>query len=213
MNDAPNDWKFTDNLELRRQNRLYDAPPFEDIVKRILKEMEIICFKGAQGYERDDCKRPEFKLKIPTETFDEFFNSPNGYRAQYYRSPEIGLEKNEYLIQGLSARLVAYAMENPSGEVMTAIEIHTSLGFSSAKVWLDEKEGDLDNLVLVEHICIPRWYLTRKNEILKKATHGTHAYEGRILKVMGALIDNDGEEYTPHSKKYRSEEIHRNGFT
>ena len=52
-------------------------------------------------------RRPVYCISVAFPLFDRFFNSRQGYRGAYFRSPYEGLEANGVLMRTVSAELIA----------------------------------------------------------------------------------------------------------
>lgn len=221
-------WDFTDQVSSTRRERLNAAPSFGSIVQRILSEMQIVKFvvrKGELGHVKC-CKRPEFTVKVSEDTFDMFFNSKNGYRAQFLRGVEIGKRANAKIVQAIAGHLIRYARENPAKLSMALESIRVSLRSQSAKVWIDEngrrkaKASDLTKLNA--DLNVQPWHRIAKSCFddrnlfsteKSKAIDGVKAPLGTRLEVKGAFLDINGQEFIPEDKIDRDQQIHDFGFS
>lgn len=234
MTDIESPWKMAEHVESRLKKPMEGVGSFQDIVERIRDEANVTWFdvcpgnKYGNAKELEDCIRPELKLKVQAETFDLFFNSPYGYRAQYLKNPEEGLEQNGRLINRLSKKLLEYAKDKKTKIPMNKERIKKSLNCSSARVWISE-EGPRSTsklINLVEEIQVSEWLKHAREAKTafansqypspleqKKAIEGIKAPEGTVLVVIGAFLDDDGEEVVHPDKIHRRFEIQRYGFT
>jgi hypothetical protein len=87
------EWDLIDEIKKARPF-LLEAITFENILLRLAKESEIICFdeKACKKEGFKDYIRPEFKLIVKPDLFDLFFNGLNGYRACYFHSSKNGIK-------------------------------------------------------------------------------------------------------------------------
>jgi len=209
-------WDFV-LKEADRLKSLNDPLLYEEIVDRMRNEMKILC-----AYE-DPCKdqggfiRVIYCIEISNPLFDFFFNSSCGYRSFYYISEYQGLEANRYLIDNLMSDLLKF---NSPLEKDFAKE---SLKSDSAKVWLTEipKEGETDHCEL----CSGEWTFAtnREAEILNNrwekdgdndlSIWGRKAPYLTKLKIFGAFLNANGDEFIPSRKKHRSLDIHDYGWS
>ena len=174
------------------------------------------------------CTRPEFSLVVCPDTFDLFFNSPQGYRGQYHRSANAGQQANEKLISRMAGRLIAYTNGKTTKHSMGAHAIRRSLAAGSAKIWIDEqgvraqRGDDITELkadlavepwlrTAMAYVAAPAKYTNPLGEI--NAVDGVKAPKGSLLEVKGAFIDQDGQEHLAENKENRSLQIHLYGFT
>ncbi len=112
---------------------------FEELAEQIRNEMMLKSFKAQPATNLDlaGCCRPEFILVVNPLTFDRFFNSPWGYRGQYYQNPQLGVRANRLAIDEILSKLLQYAESCPRSD-MSLTEIRRSLQLPSAKIWIQE---------------------------------------------------------------------------
>lgn len=198
---------------------------FKEIANCIYEQMEIVDYDVEDDPFSDElknCKRSFFKIRVQKTTFDMFFNSPCGYRGQYYMSPLLGVEINRLLIRKITEKLIQNVKLRYADLKTTDEELNTSLSAKSPKIWVDEDHCDF-GLNLVEEIINPRWLqyakeaypLVKNNpdKFKKRAIWGLRAPEGTILDVKGGWIDSYGNEHVPKSKEHRAEDICNYGFS
>lgn len=225
------EWKFrVKKLQADRLRSLQQKYSFSEIAKRIMSEMKDIEFRPKEGRKEAKNKiRAEFFFTISAETLDLFFNSSQGYRAQYYLDPQQSIECNRFLVDMVKGRLIEAAMQSNQNR-MTIEQIRKSLEYRSAKIWihensstLDQKSRDPEQIVALE---IPRW-VEAMNQVLAawnknqqpsptiqtRALLGVQAPEGNLMEILGAWLDSDNKEFVVPSKVYRAQHIHRYGFS
>jgi hypothetical protein len=146
--------------------------------------------------------------------FDLFFNSYDGYRGWYYRSPTDGLRINAELLRLLAPQLVEFQTHDDMS-IGWALK---SLLDSSAKCWLAEVgkgfcpkcEGDWikpkDNAA---EILNGRWNIVQ----MPKSRFGRKAPYLEKLRVIGGFVDHTGEQYVVEEKVNRAQEIHDTGWS
>lgn len=215
-------WAFSDSLGHHRLDLLKNAPPFEEIARSIATLMRIQCSHPDPCHEADGFKRLVVCLEIDRPLFDLFFNSYNGYRAAYFRSPGEGMNANAVFFQIVAPALLKTTDSNNCG---LGYEFkHQSLMTPSAKVWLAEhtKEVDLDcpgckgewSSGTVKNLEQPEilngvWEQSEKLE----AKWGCKAPYLTKLRVMGAFLDDQFNEWIPSVKRFRAKEIHERGWS
>ena len=223
-------WSYTERVSLKRQAMLLAAPSFQSIIDRVLNEMQITSFDVVRGKigEVKGCTRPEFSLVVCPDTFDLFFNSPQGYRGQYHQSVKAGQRVNAKLVTATAEKLTAYASHKTTQHSTSTERIRASLAADSAKIWINEegpraqRADDISNLFVdlaVEpwlstakaYVAAPAKYPDPNGEI--KAVDGVKAPEGTILEIKGAFIDQYGQERVAANKTDRAQQIHLYGFT
>jgi len=159
-------------------------------------------------------------LEVAPSVFDVFFNSQDGYRAAYFRSPGLGVDANVYFMRTVAPRLVDDS--SSSNSALSQDFLHESLSTPSAKVWLAEHGKEIDQKC---HGCKGEWSiaaLPRNAEIRngrwevateQKAKWGAGAPYLTKLRIMGAFLDNTYGEYVPFDKRFRARDIYRYGWS
>jgi hypothetical protein len=214
-------WEFELAKHIEGRESLRTPPPFESIADQIKNELNILCCHA------DPCRtgpladlgessfaRICFCIRIPPEIFDSFFNSKNGYRAQYYVSPHMGALANEIFIRTLLPELVNVKYD----PTITSDFICESLNSPSSKVWLAEvgKEvrRDCDG-------CKGEWraheeppeIINRRWEHCERPKWGSQAPYLTKLRIFGAFIDERNNVFLPQDKRFRGDDLYRCGWS
>ena len=205
-------WKYSPVLNRYRIENLISAPDFEEIVRQIESEMQIVCaVKEPLKQHPFGGHRVAYSLQVNPSTFDLFFNSENGYRAWYFRSPKEGLEKNSYFIRALTPKLLE---SNVQGEISRKNMIK-SLEFSSAKAWFAETGNRLCDRCPGQYyahddfaeILNGRWEKSDTLNYPKSRTGRKAPFLNRI-RIYGGFIRLDtGREFVPPDKVGRALDI------
>ncbi len=214
-------WNFILSENSERLERLGKSSSFESIVEDITDHMTILCCH--QDTIKDTLfKRVVYCVTVSGNLFDLFFNSRNGYRAWYYRSPFEGLRANSLAI-GLLCPILVVADQTQESNLSTDF-IRESLTSPSSKIWLAECGREI---CLTCHGCRGEWsasVLGNQNEleILNnrwelgsdlKARWGRRAPYLTKLKVFGAFLDNSKNEFIPSIKRFCAHEISEFGWS
>lgn len=150
------------------------------------------------------------RFEVSSSTFDAFFNSRCGYRAQYLVDPECGQAANGIILAALREQLEA-ATERPTApHEMESSAARASFRAVSAKIWLFEDEFDFGKPT--EDLAVDTWKATAILGV-KKAKWGLCAPRATTLEVKGAFLDPYGHEVVPADKIGRRFEIHTCGFS
>jgi hypothetical protein len=204
-------WEFNKSIGDTRINNLINSPTFEDIAQLINQRMNILCGHDQDCDEADGYLRYIYCIEIDKDIFDLFFNSRNGYRAWYFRSPYAGLAKNNYLINCLMPKLIN------SGKIKADPEsIQQSFKSLSAKAWLAEKDRCL---------CDKCGEWTHSNDSEAELYNGvwdvanepnsnfgkTAPYLSKI-RIIGSFINARGE-FVSNRKRDRYRQIHLIGWS
>lgn len=211
-------WTYSSRVDRDRQSYLLTAPEFPCIAANIVEQARVVRFQMVTGNrpEVKGCKRAEFKLQVARQTFDLFFNSPTGYRAQYHKSVLAGERANAELVSMIFPKLIEHVKGH---DRISAIAC--SLQANSAKVWIDEAgKRNANEIELIEELLVESWlgtarcYKENPSKYFEavKAIDGIRAPLGTILEVKGAFIAEDNRERIPNDKRDRSLHIHLYGF-
>jgi hypothetical protein len=200
-------WTYGDTVSAERASSLRLARPFTETVKAIFDESIVLCAHFVKADDADGYYRYVFTLKVPLELFDYFFNSEHGYRGAYFSSPFFGLEANQQVINTLTPKLLKMASDDAE-----ASRIYESLSSPSAKIWLTEREKHLCNE------CQGEWSPNQssRQEILNgrwRHSDGALAPVFSKLQVIGAFINDRNDVWIAHRKRFRSDEIHNQGWS
>jgi hypothetical protein len=215
------DFRFLKGEEDRRANLERDCS-FEEIVREITTTMTVLCCHNAKCNDGPhgpaDVKnvpvfhRPVYCVSVQRPLFDRFFNSRHGYRAAYFRSPFEGLRANDSLMQALAPALRASTPPGDGAELSPDF-IRASLMSVSAKAWLAEPNNFCG-------LCRGEWksggvYAQIFNDLWEHGdrSDGRDAPNGTKIKVMGAFLSDELNEFIPSRKRRRMWNIHDRGWS
>ena len=173
--------------------------------------MNVLCGHDQPCDEADGYLRYIYCIEIEKDIFDLFFNSRNGYRAWYFRSPYDGLAKNNYLINCLMPKLIKSEKIKADPE-----SIRQSFNSMSAKVWLAEND---------RRICdkCGEWFYPNDgrielyNDVWDVANEPNSKYGKTApylakIRIIGGFINARGE-FISKDKKDRHNQIHSIGWS
>lgn len=222
MNVAASPWKYFLSADAStRLPVLLGGTTFAQITHRIVEGLTVLCCHRSEvigtGF-----MRPVYTIEVDRELFDLFFNSPDGYRAAYFRSPGMGVDANVFFMEAISSRLVQHPLS--ANSALPQPLIRESLATPSAKAWLAEHGKEIDRKCPG---CKGEWSSgsagpPERAEILNgrwEATPGQNAEWGRKapfltkLRIMGAFLNDRHHELVPHDKRFRAYDIHRCGWS
>jgi len=207
-------WRFSSALDASRRAALEASLPFDVIAQRIADEMRILCTHTDPCDEASGFTRFVSCVSVERDLFDPFFNAETGYRGRYFVSPEEGLKANSLLLGRVAAPLAQFAT-HPQ---MNAVEAEQSLRASSAKCWLAEVGKGFCTA------CAGEWVTPQDSipEILNNRwEHGDTAASrsGRKapflhhIRVLGAFVNEAGEQHVATRKRTRAQQIHDYGWS
>jgi hypothetical protein len=225
------EWQYRiEKIGANRLRLLQGETSFDSVAQRISNEITSICFYPKEGNRKARGKiRAEFYFDISRETFDIFFNSSYGYRAQYYLDTDNGLKYNRILIDMIRGKLIDHAMKTSQNK-LTLKQVNLSLDYESAKVWIHEDSSTIDQVgqdpAHIVALEIPRWVAAMERvldawevhkqpnpTIQTRALLGVQAPEGSRIEVLGAWLDTNNQEFIVPSKIHRAMHIHQYGFS
>lgn len=178
--------------------------------------MKVLCSHADPRSGDASYRRAVFSIQICQPTFDLIFNSKNGYRAWFFRSPYLGLRNNARLIRSLSEELLVQKPLSQMGE--SALD---SLQSITAKVWLAERGNEpcfsCDGCAgewsppqdALPEILNGRW----ERNTHSHARWGRKAYYFTKLRILGGFVNAMGDEWIAGHKKHRAYHIHDNGWS
>jgi hypothetical protein len=208
-------WSFAESLDPERVRLLSEAPAFSSIVKTVLAEMKVLCGHADPCRDNVRFRRVTYSIELPKCVFDWTFNSANGYRAWFYRSPYEGLRNNAVLLGAIAPALAQF-----KGALIDSSFAVDSLGSPTAKVWLAEHgnkicadcpgcEGEWsppqDDLM---EIFNGRW----EKSLDALAKWGRKAPHLSKLRIFGAFLNEQRDEWTPSRKRHRAQNLHDFGW-
>ena len=207
------EWRYSKALGPNRVAALETAPSFQEITKSVVGAMKVECQHVDPCDESGGYSRVVYCTVIDPSLFDLFFNSANGYRASYYRSPEDGLRANGAFLSLAASKLSSSRFDDASPDL-----IARSLGVPSAKVWVAEVgRGRCPR-------CSGDWKAPSDDEaeILNGRWESSDAPNSRcgrkapllgMLRILGGFVGHQDGEYVPSRKRRRATEIHDWGWS
>lgn len=202
-------WKFAEHFPDERRARLESIRSFDEVVVFVARDMRSVVVSSCRGRDPGltECVRPVFTVEVPN-SFDAFFNSPAGYRAQFLADADLGQAANSRLIHELLGELMN-SIAGTAAEELSGIDIKSSLLAASAKVWVHEDDFPFQRLTC--DLAVEPW-LKASSQYLK-AKWGLCAPQHAKMQIKGAFIDPWGNEVVPKGKIKRRFEIHDYGFS
>jgi hypothetical protein len=208
-------WTYAESLGHARIQKLLAETSFWDIAGRVRGEMSLLCFHLQPCDDLCGFVRPVFCARIGGDLFDSFFNSPVGYRGQFYISADAGIDANQHLIGTLAPSMIQWAQVNAPGH--DASFSLAGLTAHSAKVWLAEQTLELCEKCKGEwshpqddtpEIINDRWERADSSNAKK----GRKAPRHSKLRIFGAFLSGYGDEFIPARKRRRAFDIHDAGW-
>ena len=198
-------WNFHRFVPADRALRLLSYPTFAAATEELRHApIEKFAWEPFDGPLLRDCHRAAALLKVSTDGYDAFFNSPVGYRGQFALSPALGESANRSLFLAIAPRVLDFAVThaNVSPELLRA-----SLSGIDAKLWIYEPEVTSQLGAETAAINYPVWEKGSSSGV------GLLAPVGTLIELKGGWIQNDGSESRNPSKLGRSKQIYLEGFS
>jgi hypothetical protein len=136
---------------------------FDEIVRKVRRAFrDGIKMGSARGYDRfKGDPRAIIQFKVNRSLYDLFFNSRTGYRAQFWRSPDMGVSANAFLVANLLAEVCDLdPWPTRDDWKLTRDLAMRSLLCVGAKVWIAEKVDDQDVRKFIldsPRLVVPQW--------------------------------------------------------
>ncbi len=208
-------WRYSPSLGSTRLEALATAGSFSEILETIAKSAHVLCVHNQGCDDIAGFARTVATIRVQPEMFDLFFNSQDGYRGAYARSPYAGFSANDQALETLTPLVLTYNETNQS-KIDSSFVVE-SLGSPSAKIWLAEIGLDICAL------CTGEWAnpVDSTPEIFNgvwdqatgvEATWGRKAPYFTKIKLIGAFLNNRYDEYVPAHKRHRAQLIHQRGW-
>ncbi len=206
-----------------RQALLQQPITFDLLVRRMCAEVRNVRYKREPGtHEAKGSWRPVIRFDVERDSFDQFFNSPYGYRGQFLSAPQTGSTANAHALSIIAVTLVNHAnLEPPLAE-----QAQRSLLSQHAKLWIDEGQHEPATPDLIVQVAVRTWQAAAVAARARLDAHdptltpkeidrifGVRAPEGVTLKAMGAWVGADGSLIVVPSKLTRAEDIHAYGVS
>jgi hypothetical protein len=157
-----------------------------------------------EGLALQGCHRASYLLKVNPTTYDAFFNSQAGYRAQFAISVIDGERANRHILALMERKLIAFVS---SGQEVPEDLVRASISALEAKLWIYEREVE-DQMGREDvDIQFARWNTLSEDGV------GLLAPLGTLLELKGGWIDATGQERSNPAKKLRAEEIYKTGYS
>jgi hypothetical protein len=210
------DWNFADSVPKDRVKALSVPSTIERIAERVAGEMEVVCCHFQVCDLDHSFGRVAYCIRVSRDAFDQFFNSPYGYRGAYFRSPGEGLDANAVFVRTIAPKLLAHSQVGASDYEVALVR--ESLTSPSAKAWLAENglgvcascDGEWGNPTdSTPDIINGRWELSDT----APAHRGRKAPRLTKIRVFGAFLDELHNELVPARKRHRASEINSWGWS
>ena len=214
MNIATTLWNFTEHVPVERRQRLFAIKSFDEIIERIVHgNVDYFTAEPWQTYTR-----AFFRICVNEPDYDAFFNSPNGYRAQYCFSAENGEKQNRKLIDAVTPMCLEFYKGHAQREFPTE-KVLASLRGVDAKAWITESDiPDVDEIHINYGPWVAKAKAATKGSVADQAARagasvGILAPVGTHIEIKGGWLTLQGNEWRDPKKTFRAQEIRDYGFT
>ena len=240
-------WSYTKPRETdsARVEALESAGNPDELIQELVRALDRATgadeFRMGVDYHPDDSSAPRaiIQFKVGPALYDWFFNGRTGYRAQFWRSPEVGAQFNRSMTVKLAkvlagrlpekvdVRQIDVSFEDESRivrdvgeELVSRDTILASLIPEPSKVWMCErliqnKWGPLSNigtfgLMGAFKLIIPKWKEARQGLGLRAPyPRADRAW----LDLKGGFVHGTGHVTQPKDPAKRADQIHETGWT
>lgn len=209
------EWKLSSNMDKSRRELLYASGCYEVLLEKLLEEATVVAVKRERARQLRIYRRVVLTLRVEPGVLDLFYNSPSGYRAQYYLSTELGARANRYAIDKLVAVLLVKA-GHIKKRGLNWEWAKQSLMDSDAKLWPHQGLWLHWARLKDRNLFVDRWINTKsenEKERRKGAIWSTLTpNEESLLEFKGGFILSGGESLGTF-KPNRALNIHELGYT
>jgi len=198
-------WSFASCVSSDRITSMLTLDSFESVLD--LLDLAIVSgfeWRPFRGALLRGCHRAEFLLAVAPATYDAFFNSPVGLRAQYAIDASHGEAATRRGLSRLEPRLLSSI---PRDSSVSDATVRWSLAAPQAKVWIDEDEVAAQLGKTTPDLMYPPWERNSETGV------GLLAPSGSKLIVMGGWVNATNAVQPNPAKVGRSTEIHCTGFS
>lgn len=210
------EWQLAQVVDDDRRQRLLYPSDFEDIVYKMLGQLELLRLAAEPAPKNQRGHRVSAQLRSEKTAVDLFFNSSSGYRAQYLRDADLGKKANRFVIDEL-IRVLSRAVCEPTTEEGLRLIFEASIAHPWAKVWIHQGPWLLFSRRSQRVLLVPSWQseLNSPDKHRRKlARWGSlaPAEETRLI-LKGGYVDSGALLMTGKSADTRGQELHSLGFT
>ena len=224
-------WRYTYHVDPARAEDLLGATNFTHIAAELVRDFVASGCKVQPAthstlLKKHGCKRVELRLlPAPSRrvcaatTADRFFNSPVGYRAQFYISPSAGEQASAELFSLLMSGPLRHLIRDGVDEWPGSL-VECSLSAPSAKIWIPQEQWPIPEDG-VRDIEATDWidaqegngrYAIAGQAIPWTAFLGTRAPNPASFDVMGAWLDDKAQVFIDPDKADRSKRLSAFGW-
>ena len=192
-------WSFANSINTKRARTMLSHTSFDAVLALVIAaRVRAFNWRPFRQEKLRGCYRAEFLMEIKPNTYDAFFNSPVGLRAQYAISEEHGEAANRLILSGLHAKIFRFKRQSI---FPTDMEVRWSLSAPQAKIWIDEDEVASQQGESEPQIIYQPWQQRSESGVGLLAPSGN-----RLIAFGGWLDPTKGIRNNP-DKLYRSAEI------
>jgi hypothetical protein len=224
-------WRYTHHVDSARAEDLLGTTNFTDIAVDLARDFVASVCKVQPATQSNllkqhGCKRVELRLLpvsswqvCPSTTADRFFNSPVGYRAQFYISPSVGDRASADLFSLLiSGPLRAFVRDGV--DEWPGLFVERSLSAPSSKIWIPQEQWPIPEEG-VRDIEATDWIAAQEGKVRYSiagqpipwtAFLGTRAPNPASFDVMGAWLDDKAQVFIDPDKADRSQRLSAFGW-
>jgi len=211
----PGEWSLSDGLAPRRRKQLQDGLAYEQIVARMVRESALVRVKREKARGESLFFRTVVTLRVLAATLDLFHNSACGYRAQYYRSAELGIQANKFALHQLLPR-VRQLLVGSSKRTCPIAWVEKSLLDADAKVWIHQGIWLRRARKTDCNLFVARWISQQAHSDEKRRKRAIRSMltpsNETLVELKGGFIMLTGMPLGSR-KPTRAQDIHELGFT
>ncbi len=197
------EWRFTAAVSADRVDQLRSRVSFDEVLNAILQaSVGRFWWEPFDATRLKRCNRASLFLHVDPNAYDDFFNSANGYRAQYSISSGAGAAANRSPLNAPEPMLVTAAREQSR---VPLAPVRGSLRGVDAKVSILETDVEEQLSDPVAARAYAPWEFDSPNG------RGLLAPVGTLIEVKGAWLDPAGVETRDPARESRGVQLNEAG--
>jgi hypothetical protein len=132
-------WNLSDRIVGDRKSRLLTFA-YDRIIGDLVSDFEVDEVRCVRSWKRPECHRIEIAIFVPSRIVDVFHNGAGGYRAQFWRSPQLGEMGNRTVLDMIALRLAKLRRGRRDIDFLWPT-LFSSISSAAAKIWIQENDG------------------------------------------------------------------------
>lgn len=208
------DWVLASSIGSGRIRRIRQAENFEDVMSKLVRGARVEQLRKQRACSDHSVFRLIVVFRVRPTSLDQFFNSPVGYRAQYFASCKLGERANRLTVAQLFPKVLAEA-KRANRPMLEFVE--RSLSNPHCKVWPHQGQWLRRARIKDRVLLVPRWQaglssVDKKRRKLARWGSLAPSLETRLV-LKGSFVWSSCRAKIGKTSTTRSRQLHQLGFT